>query len=75
LRVRYQELTLHHRVEVISQYIIIILINKMSVEHIEKLTMRQLYRGILQYVKHYPSKNRTAMKEAILEDVKDWKKV
>jgi hypothetical protein len=47
----------------------------MSVEHIEKLTMRQLYRGILQYVKHYPSKNRAAMREAILEDVRDWKKL
>lgn len=54
---------------------IIININIMSVEHIEKLTMRQLYRGILQYVKHYPSKNRAAMKEAILEDVKDWKRL
>lgn len=47
----------------------------MSLEHLEKLTVRQLYRGILKYVKTYPSKNRVAMREAIIEDVKDWKKL
>ena len=47
----------------------------MSLEHIEKLTVRQLYRGILKYVRVYPSKNREAMREAILDDVRDWKKL
>lgn len=47
----------------------------MSLEHIEKMTVRQLYRGILKGVQTYPSKNRLAMREAILEDVRDWKKL
>ena len=47
----------------------------MSLEFIEKMTLRQLYRGVLQGVKTYPSKNRLAMREAILEDVRDWKKL
>ena len=44
-------------------------------DKIEVLTVKQLYRGILKYVKTYPSKNRLAMREAILEEVKDWKKL
>ena len=47
----------------------------MSLEFIEKMTVRQLYRGVLQGVKTYPSKNRLAMREAILDDVRDWKKL
>lgn len=47
----------------------------MSIEHIEKLTVRQLYRGVLQYVRTYPSKNRLAMKQAILDDMRDWRKL
>eukprot|EP00347_Sterkiella_histriomuscorum_P011874 403370769 len=44
-------------------------------DQIEKLTIRQLYRGILKSVKVYPSKNRDYMRQAILEDVNDWKQL
>ena len=37
--------------------------------------MKTLYRGILKGIKIYPSKNREAMREAIIGDVSDWKKV
>ncbi len=44
-------------------------------DHIEKLTVKQLYRGILKYVKTYPSKNREAMRIAAIEDVREWKQL
>ena len=44
-------------------------------EEIEKMTLRQLYRGILKMSKTYPSKNRALIHQAILEDVRDWKKL
>ena len=42
-------------------------------EQIEKLTAKQLYRGILKYMKVYPSRNRDVMRTAIIADVNDWK--
>lgn len=42
---------------------------------LENLSMKTLYRGILKGIKIYPSKNREAMREAIIGDVSDWKKV
>jgi hypothetical protein len=44
-------------------------------DQIEKLSMKGLYRGILKMVKTYPSKNRDLMRIAIIEDVRDWKKI
>ena len=42
-------------------------------QEIEKMTARQLYRGILQGMRKYPSTNRILMRQAIVEDVGDWK--
>ena len=42
---------------------------------LEDLSMKTLYRGILKGIKIYPSKNRESMREAIIGDVSDWKKV
>ena len=42
-------------------------------EHIEKASLKMLYRGILKAVKTYPSKNRLEMRQAIIDDVNDWK--
>lgn len=39
------------------------------------MTARQLYRGILKAVRTYPSKNRDMMREAIVADVGDWKRI
>ncbi|CDW74305.1 UNKNOWN [Stylonychia lemnae] len=47
----------------------------MRVNNFEKLTARQLYRGILKNVRHYPSRNREMMREAILEDAKEWRQI
>ena len=37
------------------------------------MTAKQLYRGMLKYVKTYPSKNRVAIRQAIIDEVHDWK--
>lgn len=42
-------------------------------EHIEKMSVKALYRGILKAVKTYPSRNRDTMRQAIIDDVNDWK--
>ena len=44
-------------------------------EKIEEMSLKALYRGILKGVATYPSSNRLMMKQAILEDVSDWKKI
>ena len=44
-------------------------------QKLEDLSMKTLYRGILKGIKIYPSKNRDAMRQAIIGDVGDWKKV
>jgi len=41
--------------------------------HIEKMSMPALYRAILKHMKTYPSTNRDLMKQAIIDDVNDWK--
>uniref|UniRef100_A0A7S3FX44 Complex 1 LYR protein domain-containing protein n=1 Tax=Strombidium rassoulzadegani TaxID=1082188 RepID=A0A7S3FX44_9SPIT len=42
-------------------------------ERLEQLTLRQLYRGILQKARTYPSKNREMFRQAIKQDVRQWK--
>ena len=37
------------------------------------MTIKQLYRGILKGMVKYPSTNRALMRQAIIEDVADWK--
>ena len=44
-------------------------------QKIEEMSARQLYRGILQAVRTYPSKNRLEMRQAIIEDINEWKQV
>ncbi len=44
-------------------------------DHIEQASLKALYRGILKAVKTYPSRNRDMMRQAIIDDVRDWKKI
>ena len=44
-------------------------------EKLENITVKTLYREILKAVRTYPSKNRQAFRQAIIEDVHDWKKI
>ena len=42
-------------------------------ERIETMTIRELYRGILKFSLVYPSLNRKQFRQAIIEEVQDWK--
>ena len=42
---------------------------------LEQMTARQLYRGILQKARTYPSKNRVMIRDAIKQEVYGWKKI
>ena len=44
-------------------------------QNVEIMTVKQLYRGILRGMIRYPSTNRALMRQAIVEDVADWKKL
>lgn len=44
-------------------------------EKIEELSVKTMYRVILKSMKTYPSTNRVLMRQAIIDDVRDWSKI